>query len=151
MMKYFVAFLLLIILLIIFQFIFFRSIPILGAFPVIKSKIVMKSNGEIILKIIQKGTYQIDSVSLYYKSKKVYTETEEESEPSEVNKISDLPKVKMPYRERVVYISLPKNVFDKITPIEGMNFTLECYGTFDQYFSANGRGFKVESKVIYER
>ena len=150
MIKYFIILLVIVILLISFQFIFYRSIPILGAFPVINSNIILKQNGEIVLKIDQKGTYQISLVSLYYKGKKIYTETEDESEPPEVNKISDLPKVKMPYKERVIYIALPKNIFDKISLSDGLVFNLECYGSFDQYFSASGSGFNIESKVIHE-
>jgi hypothetical protein len=147
-MKYIGIIILVILLLIAFDFIFYRSLPIIGSFPVIKSRIELKANGEITLVIIQKGTYQISLVSLYYKGKMIYTETGEDPEPPEINDISDLPKVKKQYKERKVYISLPKNAFDKISLTEGTIFNLECYGSFDQYLSASGCGFNVESKVI---
>ena len=150
-MKYFFIFTITIILLIAFQFAFYRSIPFLGAFPVIKSNIVIKSNGEIILIIVQKGTYSISLVSLYYKEKVIYTEARDDTLPVEIKNISDIPKVKMPYTERKVYIALPKNIFEKASLLEGMVFNLECYGSFDQYFSASGQGFNIECKVIHEK
>ena len=148
MMKYFGWVILGIILLISFQFIFYRSVPILGMFPEIRSKIVLKQNGEIVLVINQKGTYLINYVSLYYNGKMIYTETDKETEQGVVKRS---PTVNMPYYDRVVYITLPKNVFDKITLIDGMVFNLECYGSFDQFVSASGSGFNVESKVTLEK
>lgn len=150
-MKLLISFAVLVVLLLCLQFFIDRSLPFIGAFPSIKGKLILKADNNIVLKIRQKGTYDICAISLYDGNTLLFKDSDIDDANTALIKLPiDWPKSTIRYRDRVIFINFPKDSHKKVTLKNGMILKLQCYGSYDQYLTASGSVLESPCIVVVE-